>query len=185
MPTTPRRVTRSIAIAALAVNAAGCGSLPWLDGNGTAGSGNDVPPNGGGWAPAPLPVPGGGGGGAVDPGGLGKPSIEVPVPGQLNPTATRVGQMTPSVAGRRVRVLLAWWSGPPPCSVLDSVRVVRDGTTITMTPFEGADPKAGGQVACPAIAMLRGTIVDLGDLEPGTYTLVANGDIAPQSVTVD
>jgi hypothetical protein len=84
-----------------------------------------------------------------------------------------------------VTVLLSWWSGVAPCSVLDSVDVVRDGMTITMTPRGGADPAAGDQAVCPAIAMLRGTIVDLGALEPGNWTLIANGDLAPVTITVE
>ena len=72
------------------------------------------------------------------------PSIEVPVPGQLNPVPVNVWKMEPAVNGRHVTVLLAWWSGIAPCSVLDSVEVIRDGTTISLTPREGSDPKAAG-----------------------------------------
>jgi hypothetical protein len=51
--------------------------------------------------------------------------------------------------------------------------------------IDGADPAAAaGQVACPTIAMLRGTIVDLGELEPGTWTLARNGDLAPVAITI-
>jgi hypothetical protein len=134
-------------------------------------------PGGGGDDPAP-------GGGGVVPGDGMQPSIEKPVPGQLNPVAASVWKLEPSIDGRHVTVLLSWWSGPAPCSVLDSVDIVRDGSTITMTPREGADPAVGNQVACPAIAMLRGTIVDLGDLEPGAYTLIAHGDLAPVTITI-
>ena len=49
----------------------------------------------------------------------------------------------------------------------------------------GSDPAPGdGQLACSAIAMLRGTMVDLGELAPGTWTLVANGDLAPITITI-
>lgn len=148
---------------------------------GGGGGGVDGGGGGGGGGVIVDPVPGGGG----DPGGDMRPSIEKPVPGQLNPIPASVWKMEPSIDGRHATVLLSWWSGPAPCSVLDSVDIVRDGTTITMTPREGADPAAGEQVACPAIAMLRGTIVDLGELQPGTWTLIANGDLAPITITID
>jgi hypothetical protein len=147
-----------------------------------------APPNpgggggvGGGGVGKIDPAPGGGGN---DPADRMRPSIETPVPGQLNPIAASVWRMEPSVDGRHVTVLLSWWSGVAPCSVLDSVDVVRVGMTITMTPRDGADPAAGEQAVCPAIAMLRGTIVDLGELGPGTWTLIANGDLAPVTITV-
>ena len=134
---------------------------------------------GGGSGGDTQPGPGG-----VDPGMGMKPSIETPVPGQLAPIAVNVWAMTPTVDGGHVTVLLEWWSGPAPCSVLDSVRVVRGGAAFSVTPMEGTDPATGGQVACPAIAMLRGAVVDLGILPPGTYTLAAHGDLAPQEITV-
>jgi hypothetical protein len=122
--------------------------------------------------------------GGVDPGTGMRPSIETPVPGQLQPSAVSVWAMKPTIDGRHVTVLLEWWSGPAPCSVLDSVVVAKADRTITMTPMEGADPSSGGQVACPAIAMLRGTIVDLGNLDPGSYTLLTHGDLAPIEITI-
>ncbi|MEO7665137.1 MAG: hypothetical protein ABIV26_08405 [Candidatus Limnocylindrales bacterium] len=179
-------LTRPVAALAIALTLAGCSELGWLGPN--APGAIDQPPNaggGGGGVVGPAPVPGGNGGG-IDPGHPGNPGIEKPVAGQLNPIAVSVVQIQPSVSAHHVSVLLSWWSGVPPCSVLDSVTVVRDGTSITMTPFEGADPSTnGGPVACPAIAALHGTIVDLGELEPGTYTLVAHGDLAPIQVTVE
>jgi hypothetical protein len=178
------RQSVSILVLALGLATAGC-------------AGFTVPGTGGGHAVSPPDVgtaPGNGGqggagggtgiGGGLDPGNGVRPSLETPVPGQLQPVAANVWLMTPTVDGRHVTVLLEWWSGPPPCSVLDSVQVARDGQTITMTPKDGADPSTNGQVACPAIAMLRGTIVDLGLLEPGAYTLKASGDLAPTEITV-
>ena len=190
------RPHRSLAalVAVIALSAAGCGGLEVFGiGANDPGAVDVAPappePGGGGGGVGGNPGggivdPGIGGGGGNDPGDGMKPSIEEPVPGQLNPVAATVWKLEPSIDGRHVTVLLSWWSGPAPCSVLDSVVVVRDGSTITMTPREGADPAAGEQVACPAIAMLRGTIVDLGELEPGAYTLVASGDLAPVSITI-
>ena len=161
---------------AVANDPGGVGAAPPNPGGGGEGGGNI-----GGGVVVPDPAPGGG-----DPGAGQRPSIEDPLPGQLNPVPVGVWAIEPSIDGRHVSVLLSWWSGPAPCSVLDSVEVVRDSTTITMTPREGADPAAGdGQPACPAIATLRGTIVDLGELGPGTWTLVAHGDLAPIQVTID
>lgn len=145
------------------------------------GGGGAVGGGGGVIAPDPGATPGPDG---VDPITGMKPSIETPVPGQVQPVAANVWAMRPRIDGNHVTVLLEWWSGPPPCSVLDSVLVVRTDATFSLTPMEGADPKTGGQVACPAIAMLRGTIVDLGVLAPGTWTLIAHGDLAPTEITI-
>lgn len=174
----PRRLLRPALIAVLTVSAGGCA----LETRTVTGGGEGV-------VAPPAPVAGDGGAQPA-PGGAGvdpaTPSIEVPVPGQVNPMPVSVWKMEPAVNGRHVTVLLTWWSGIAPCSVLDSVEVIRDGTTISLTPREGSDPKAaGGQVACPAIAMLRGTIVDLGDLEPGTWILAPNGDLAPAAITIE
>jgi hypothetical protein len=189
------RPTRLLAVAFLATFVAGCAGFQW-PGGGVQPDAPDARPNpgngggavgGGGAAGNPgvgvdLPAPDPNGGGNDPLAGM-KPSIEVPQPGTVDPHDMSVVQITPNVDGRHVQVLLAWWGGVAPCSILDSVDVQRDGTTITMTPREGADPNAG-EVACPAIAALKGTVVDLGELEPGTYTLIASGDLAPIQVTV-
>jgi len=78
-------------------------------------------------------------------------------------------------------VELRWWSGVAPCSVLDSVGVSHDGTAYRLTVNEGS---SGQQVACVDIAQLKATVVDLGDLDPGTYTIKADGDAQPIEVTV-
>ena len=87
-----------------------------------------------------------------------------------------------SVNGRRVAVELRWWSGVEPCYVLAGVDVVRDGSTFTLTILEGS--AAGPDVACIELAMLKSTVVDLGELEPGRYTIQAFGDAAPLEVVV-
>ena len=136
---------------------------------------------GGGISTKPAPLPGGGG---TDPGTGQQPSIETPVPGQFQPVPASTWAITPTVDGRHLSALLVWWGGVAPCSVLDSVDVVRDGTAFTLTVLVGSDPVTHGQVACPAVAKLSGTIVDLGELPPGTYTLATHGDLAPIEVTV-
>ena len=85
------------------------------------------------------------------------------------------------VDGRHVMVRLTWWSGVEPCNVLDSVGVETAGSHIRLTIREGADQR---DVACIEIAMLKATVVDLGELAPGTYTISAGGDASPVQVVV-
>jgi hypothetical protein len=65
--------------------------------------------------------------------------------------------------------------------VLSGVDVARDGATFTLTIREGAAQQG---VACIMIAMYKATIVDLGRLDPGTYTIKATGDAPAVTVTV-
>ena len=65
--------------------------------------------------------------------------------------------------------------------MLDSVDVKRAGETFTLTVREGADQL---DVACIAIAQYKGTVLDLGPLAPGTYTISAFGEAPPVTVTV-
>jgi hypothetical protein len=151
--------------------------------------------------PTPVPGAGGniGGGGAggngstgsgvviVPPGGgigdpnLGQATVVVPQRGQMDLRAVNVQLIRASVEGRHVTVELRWWSGIAPCSVLDSVAVARDGTTITLSPSEGSSAR---DVACVDLAQLKATVVDLGELEPGTWTIKASGDAEPVTVEV-
>lgn len=177
-----RRLPLAIVLAASLALAA-CSS-------GAAGPSGSVAPS----APDPTPVgggssgaPGGGTGIGVDPGlpvdpGTGQASLVVPRPGQLNPHPVAVTELEPAVDGRRVIVRVTWWSGVEPCHVLDSVRVDRSGSDIVLTVLEGTgDPN----VACIEIAQQKATIVDLGELEPGTYTISApGGEAPPVTVTV-
>jgi hypothetical protein len=79
-------------------------------------------------------------------------------------------------------VKITWYSGVEPCNVLDSVDVDQGGNEFVLTLVEGtSDPNA----ACIEIAELKATIVDLGELEPGTYTIRASeGEAPPVTVTV-
>jgi ethanolamine utilization microcompartment shell protein EutS len=69
-----------------------------------------------------------------------------------------------------------------PCSVLDSVTIATDpdAHTVTLTAIEGSSAR---DVACIDIAQLKATTVDLGELDAGSWTIIATGD-APQ-VTLD
>lgn len=154
--------------------------------------GGPQPPAGSGAPPADAPsAPGGGSGdtpsgvpgdpGGADP-GAGQATILVPRPGQLNPHAVGVTLLEAAVEGRHVTVRINWYSGVEPCYVLDSVRVDEGANEFVLTVIEGtSDPNA----ACIDIAMYRATIVDLGELAPGTWTIRASqGDAQPITVTV-
>jgi hypothetical protein len=153
-------------------------------------------------SPTPTPVPGAGGvvggggsggsgvggvGVAPPPGGvpqdpnLGRAQLVAPQPGQKDLHPVSVVLARAAVDGHHVSIELRWWSGIAPCSVLDSVQVQRDATTFTLTPMEGS---SGQPVACEDIAQLKATVVDLGDLDSGTYTIKASGDAPATTVTV-
>ena len=120
----------------------------------------------------------------VDP-GQGQPKIVIPRPGQLNPRPIGAASLEPAVNGHHVLVKVTWWSGIEPCTVLDSVRVVQSGTTITIQLIEGT---GDATAICISIAEQKATIVDLGELDPGTYTISngGKGDLlaAPVTITV-
>jgi hypothetical protein len=149
-----------------------------------------APPAGSPSAGSPS-APGGGNGdrpsgGPGDPGGgdpgAGQATIVVPRPGQLNTHAVGVTLLEAAVDGRHVTVRISWYSGVEPCYVLDSVKVDEGANEFVLTVIEGtSDPNA----ACIEIAMYKATIVDLGELAAGTWTIRASqGDAQPISVTV-
>jgi hypothetical protein len=146
------------------------GGAPGAGGGGAPGAG----PIGGG------PISGGGGGGPVDP---GQPSLVLPKPGQQNVHPVSIDKLSARVEGRHVVLNARWWSGVEPCSVLDSVAARQDGQTITVSVREGS---SGANVACIDIAMLKATVIDLGDLAPGDYTIAADlGPAVAITVTVN
>lgn len=113
--------------------------------------------------------------------GDGEPTNVQPVPGTQQTRDVPAQQLDVALDGRRVYVRLAWWSGVEPCNVLDSVALQQTGSDIQLTIREGTtDPDA----ICIELAMLKSTVVDLGELEPGTYTISAYGDAAPVTVEV-
>jgi hypothetical protein len=117
----------------------------------------------------------------VDP-GANQPPLQVPKPGQRDPHPVAAQSLQASVDGRHVLVKITWYGGIAPCSVLDSVRVERGAGTIALTVIEGSsDPGA----VCAEIAMLKATIVDLGELAPGSWTITApSGAAAPIELTI-
>jgi hypothetical protein len=145
-------------------------------GGGSDGSGGSAPDDPVGTAPSDP----NGGGNVVDP---GKPTLVLPHPGQLDVHPVSIEDLRARVEGRRVVVTASWWSGVEPCYVLDSTAVKIDGRTITVSVREGSSAR---DVACIEIAMHKVTVIDLGELEPGTYTIVADkGDAEPVEVTVN
>jgi hypothetical protein len=117
----------------------------------------------------------------VDP-GAGQPTLVIAKPGQLDPHPVAPQQIQASVDGRHVLIKVTWTSGVEPCSVLDSVQVQRSGTTIALTVIEGSSNR---DAMCIEIAMIKATIVDLGELEPGTWTITApNSEAAPITLTI-
>lgn len=137
---------------------------------GNVGSGTLLPPD------FPFQLPGGGAD-PIDP----SPQIVQPRAGlrDVHPVgATRIDAL---VDGRHVVVRVSWYSGVEPCHVLAGVDVATTGTTITLTVSEGsADPQA----ACIELAQYKGVIVNLGELEPGTYTIAAGGGGEAEPITI-
>ena len=143
-------------------------------------------------AAPPTQVPGGagsggpdtgvvGGGGAVDPND-GGPKFVLPKPGTQDPHPVSVETMRVDVEGRQAVVVVTWWSGVEPCNQLDTAAVKRDGNEFTIALTEG---HGGGDVACIEIAEQHATAIDLGELDPGEYTVTAQGSAAaPVTFTI-
>ncbi len=141
----------------------------------------------------PSATPGQTGGGS-DPGGApanpvnpgvvepGQPQFVVPKPGQQNVHPISIQEMDVRVDGRHAVLNARWMSGVEPCYVLDSVAWKRDGRTITISVREGS---SGRDVICIDLGVYKATLIDLGQLDPGEYTVIAGeGNAAPISFTI-
>jgi hypothetical protein len=102
------------------------------------------------------------------PGGPVTGELTIPQPGQLDVHPVAAEHLEAQVIGRAVTVRVTWTSGVEPCYVLDSIAVERAGTTFIVTVLEGHGP---GDNVCIEIAKTKQALVDLGELEPGTYTI--------------
>ena len=102
--------------------------------------------------------------------------LVLPKPGQIDPRPVPMDSLSAAVDGRRVLITATWTSGVEPCYVLDSIVVDKNGFTYTITLREGHGPD---DVVCIEIAQMKTTQVDLGELEPGTYTIVDGAGGAP------
>lgn len=148
---------------------------PRPGGSGVVGGGTGEPGStGSGIQLPPLPFP-------SLPDQPGSAQLVLPRPGRIDPHPVGAASIEAALDGRHGWVRLTWWSGVEPCNALDSVAVDRSGSTINLTIREGAD-KLG--VACIEIAVQKATIVDLGELGPGKYTITAFGDATPVELTV-
>lgn len=146
---------------------------------------------------ASIPADGGSGGGApADPGtgsgvlpsdpsgGVPDPqgTLVFPKPGVIDPKPVFVSALSSSVNAGHLVVRVEWTSGVEPCSTLAAVTVDRQDDTFTLQVLEG--PTAL-DVACIEIAMSKATLVDLGELPAGTYTVKADPtDAAPLVVAI-
>jgi hypothetical protein len=128
--------------------------------------GTDLPPTSG---DPGLPLPGAG-------------RIVVPKPGQLDVHPLPAQAFSAAVDGHHLVVTIAFSSGVEPCSILDSILVQVGQGSFTMTLREGHGP---GDGVCIEIAESKRVVVDLGDLQPGSYDIRDGaGGAAPISVTI-
>jgi hypothetical protein len=147
---------------ALAVLLAACSSAGTAA---TAGTTSGPPaaspsPSVGSGAPSASP------GGSLVPGGGGE--YVVPRPGQVDVHPIAADSLAAQVDGHHVIVTITYTSGVEPCSVLDTIVVERGDHTFAITLRQGHGP---GNEVCIMIARVMQTQVDLGDLDPGTYTI--------------
>jgi hypothetical protein len=102
--------------------------------------------------------------GSPEPGG----ELVVPKPGQLDVHPISSDSFAAAVDGRHVLLTITYTSGVEPCSILDTIIVERGEGSFAITLREGHGP--GNQV-CIMIAKVMQAQVDLGELDPGTYTI--------------
>lgn len=187
LPATARTARRAALAIALAATAVGCTATG--GGGGVAASPtpsastplSSTGPSGAVATSPAMPAPGGSG---VNPGGpavIPSPSFVSPVPGLLNVHDVHASGVTARAERSHIIATVTWWSGPPPCTALSEVAVARSGSAFTLTVREGAQQLG---VACPALAMAKATVVDLGAVAPGTYTVGATGVTTPATVVV-
>ena len=106
----------------------------------------------------------------------------MPRPGQLDVHPIPADTLAATVDGRRVVVTVTFTTGVEPCYVLDTVIVQRGDRSFAITLRQG---RGIGIDVCIEIAVAKRTLIDLGDLEPGTYTITdATGGAAPITVVV-
>jgi hypothetical protein len=152
------------------------GSVPGAAG-GNSGPGTSGGGIGGGIGPQP------GRSDRADPGGANAPTPDQPVGtlvfprgGVHDPHPVPVQALARQTSDTHVVIRLDWVSGVEPCNVLARVTVQRTGATFTLSVLEGS---LGEQLACPDLAMYKATLVDLGVLDQGTYTVIADPGFAP------
>lgn len=100
--------------------------------------------------------------------GVGEPRIVTPKPGQLDVHPIAADRFAATVDGRKVVVEIRYASGVEPCYVLDSILVQKGDHSFAITLRQGHAP---GDAVCIQIAEIVRSFVDLGELDPGTYTI--------------
>ena len=171
----------ALGLLVVAILVAGCSAGATGGTPGTIGTATPSPVASGPNAPV-TSEPGAGGG--VNPGmpGVGKAELTVPKPGQLDVHPVAAQLLEAFVDGRHVTIRVTWTSGVEPCNVLDSIGVERGHASFGIVIREGHAP---GNNVCIEIAMQKQALVDLGELDPGTYTINdAAGGAAPIQVAV-
>ncbi len=98
----------------------------------------------------------------------GGDAFVVPRPGQLDVHPIAADSLAAQVDGRHVILTITYTSGVEPCSVLDTIIVERGERSFAITLRQGHGP---GNEVCIMIAKVMRTQVDLGELDPGTYTV--------------
>ena len=106
----------------------------------------------------------------------------IPKPGQLDVHPIKAESLSAAIDGRHVVITIHWTSGVEPCNTLDTILVQKGDHSFAMTLREGHGSE---DVMCIEIAQMKRAEVDLGDLEPGRYTITdATGGAAPIEVVV-
>ena len=105
-----------------------------------------------------------------NPGGAPAPTgrLAVPKPGQLDVHPFSADTLSAAVDGRHVVLTIVFAIGVEPCAILDTILVQRGPKSFAVTLRQGHGP---GDTVCIMIAEVRHALVDLGELEPGTYTI--------------
>jgi hypothetical protein len=91
---------------------------------------------------------------------IDKPNRVIPRPGMSD--LHKIDWLRAKRGGQGRSVLLTYWSGVEPCSVLDHVDVVYRSKAIVLTLWEGFDPDRANE-PCPEIAVLNSVHVRLRD----------------------
>ncbi|WP_211590001.1 hypothetical protein [Microbispora sp. H11081] len=86
----------------------------------------------------------------------GAPSPVTPAGPTVNPRKVPWESATPAGDGRSLDIV--WWSGVEPCYVLDRVEVTETAREVTVTLYEGQDPRQP-DAACIEIAIEKTTTV--------------------------
>src|SRR4029077_13060749 len=94
--------------------------------------------------------------------------LVIPKPGQLDVHPIKAESLSAAIGGQHVVITIHWVSGVEPCNTLDTILVHKGDHSFAFTLREGHGSE---DVMCIMIAEMKRAEVDLGDLEPGTYSI--------------